>query len=46
MEQPQPPGFLLLGSDALAGYRQKAQARADEVDRWEELSASTDYAEE
>ncbi|KMO70471.1 MAG: SDR family NAD(P)-dependent oxidoreductase [Mycolicibacterium rufum] len=46
VEQPQPPGFLLLGSDALAGYRQKAQARADEVDRWEELSASTDYAEE
>lgn len=46
VQQPQPPGFLLLGSDALVGYRQKAQARTEEVDRWEKLSASTDYIDE
>lgn len=46
VQQPQPPSFLLLGSDALAGYRQKAQARTEEVDRWEKLSASTDYIDE
>jgi NAD(P)-dependent dehydrogenase (short-subunit alcohol dehydrogenase family) len=45
VEQPQPPGFLLLGSDALSGYRQRAQARIDEVAQWENLSASTDYVE-
>jgi NAD(P)-dependent dehydrogenase (short-subunit alcohol dehydrogenase family) len=39
----QPPGFLLLGSDALSGYRQRAQARAEEVTAWEKISASTDY---
>jgi NAD(P)-dependent dehydrogenase (short-subunit alcohol dehydrogenase family) len=43
VEQPQPPGFLLLGSDALSGYRQRAQARIAEVAQWEKLSASTDY---
>ncbi|WP_157868778.1 hypothetical protein [Mycolicibacterium chubuense] len=46
MEQPQPPRFLLLGSDALAGHRQMAQARIGEVDRWEKPSASTDYIDE
>ncbi len=45
VEQPQPPGFLLLGSDALSGYRQRAQARIAEVAEWEKLSVSTDYSD-
>jgi NAD(P)-dependent dehydrogenase (short-subunit alcohol dehydrogenase family) len=45
VEQPQPPGFLLLGSDALSGYRHTAQARVAEVAEWEKLSASTDYTD-
>jgi NAD(P)-dependent dehydrogenase (short-subunit alcohol dehydrogenase family) len=46
VEQPQPPGFLLLGSDALSGYRQRAQARIAEVAAWEKLSASTEYTDQ
>jgi NAD(P)-dependent dehydrogenase (short-subunit alcohol dehydrogenase family) len=45
VEQPQPPAFLLLGSDALSGYRQRAQARIAEVAEWETLSAGTDYSD-
>jgi NAD(P)-dependent dehydrogenase (short-subunit alcohol dehydrogenase family) len=45
VEQPQPPGFLLLGSDALSGYRHRAEARIAEVEEWEKLSASTDYTD-
>jgi NAD(P)-dependent dehydrogenase (short-subunit alcohol dehydrogenase family) len=43
VEAPEPPGFLLLGSDALAGFRWVAEARSAEVTAWEALSASTDY---
>jgi hypothetical protein len=46
VEQSQPPGFLLLGSDALSGYRQRAQARIAEVAAWEKLSASTEYTDQ
>jgi NAD(P)-dependent dehydrogenase (short-subunit alcohol dehydrogenase family) len=46
VEQPQPPGFLLLGTDALSGYRQRTQARIAEVAAWERLSASTDYTDQ
>jgi len=45
VEQSTPPGFLLLGSDALAAYRWIAEARSAEVTEWETLSASTDYTE-
>ena len=45
VEQSAPPGFLLLGSDALAGYRRIAEARSAEVTEWETLSASTDYTD-
>ncbi|MGV9796482.1 oxidoreductase [Mycobacterium sp. NPDC003449] len=38
-----PPGFLLLGSDAVTGYRRVAQSRAAEIDEWESLSTGTDY---
>jgi NAD(P)-dependent dehydrogenase (short-subunit alcohol dehydrogenase family) len=41
VESSEPPGFLLLGSDALALYRYVADARADEIGKWEQLTAST-----
>lgn len=40
---PTPPGFLLLGSDALAGYRRVTDARLAEVAAWESITTSTDY---
>ncbi len=45
VEQSTPPGFLLLGSDALAAYRRIAEVRSAEVTAWETLSASTDYTD-
>jgi hypothetical protein len=38
-----PPSFPLLGSDALTNYRRVADARAAEIDKWEELTTSTDF---
>jgi NAD(P)-dependent dehydrogenase (short-subunit alcohol dehydrogenase family) len=43
VESAQPPGFLLLGPDALAVYRRVAAERAAEIARWEEVTASTDF---
>ncbi|OBI44567.1 oxidoreductase [Mycobacterium colombiense] len=43
VESPEPPGFLLLGPDALAAYRYTAEARAAEISQWEELTSSTDF---
>ena len=40
--EPAPPALLLLGSDALAGYRAQAQAERDDIDRYEQLTLSTD----
>jgi NAD(P)-dependent dehydrogenase (short-subunit alcohol dehydrogenase family) len=37
------PAFLLLGQDALAGYRAVAEAQAAEVAAWEPVSASTGF---
>lgn len=37
-----PPNLLILGSDALEGFRADARAAATEVDTLEELSRSTD----
>jgi NAD(P)-dependent dehydrogenase (short-subunit alcohol dehydrogenase family) len=42
VESDQPPGFLLLGSDALATYRRLAEARLDAIRTWEHLTTSTD----
>lgn len=44
VEADEPPAFLLLGSDALDTYRAVMRARLDEVDRWEDLSRSTDFS--
>lgn len=43
VESPEPPGFLLLGPDALAAYRYTADARAAEIRKWETLTSSTDF---
>jgi NAD(P)-dependent dehydrogenase (short-subunit alcohol dehydrogenase family) len=45
VEAESPPGFLLLGSDALAAHRRVADARAAEVAAWESVTAGTDYAD-
>jgi hypothetical protein len=37
-----PPVHMLLGSDALALVRKKLTTLNDEIDRFEELSLSTD----
>ncbi len=38
-----PPAFLLLGPDALAAYRYIAEARADEIGKWEQVTTSTNF---
>ena len=43
VESPEPPALLLLGTDALTGYRRVLDARRAEADAWAELSASTDF---
>jgi NAD(P)-dependent dehydrogenase (short-subunit alcohol dehydrogenase family) len=43
VESPEPPAFLLLGPDALAAYRYKADARTAEISQWEELTSGTDF---
>ncbi|GGK08718.1 oxidoreductase [Pseudomonas matsuisoli] len=39
---PNPPTHLLLGSDALALVRDRLQRTAEQIDRWEHLTLSTD----
>jgi NAD(P)-dependent dehydrogenase (short-subunit alcohol dehydrogenase family) len=43
VESNEPPGFLLLGPDALAAYRYIADGRTNEIAKWEKLSASTNF---
>lgn len=43
VDAPEPPLHLLLGSDALRRGREKLQATIEEIDRWEELTCSTDF---
>ncbi|OBH82107.1 oxidoreductase [Mycobacterium sp. E2989] len=43
VESAEPPGFLLLGPDALALYRHVADARATEIANWEELTSGTNF---
>ena len=39
----QPPIHLLLGTDALRRAREKVDAVIEEMDRWEEVTRSTDF---
>jgi NAD(P)-dependent dehydrogenase (short-subunit alcohol dehydrogenase family) len=41
VESNEPPGFLLLGPDALALYRYVADARAEEIAKWEQVTSGT-----
>jgi NAD(P)-dependent dehydrogenase (short-subunit alcohol dehydrogenase family) len=43
VESSDPPGFLLLGPDALGFYRYVADARAAEIAKWEQLTSGTDF---
>ncbi len=43
VQAPEPPGFLLLGPDALAIYRYVTEQRANEIAQWEELTSGTDF---
>ena len=43
IEADEPPAFLLLGSDALDGYRAIAAARAAEIDAWAAVSGNTGF---
>ena len=43
VESSEPPGFLLLGPDALAAYRYIADGRASEIGKWEQLTTSTNF---
>ena len=43
VEASEPPGFLLLGPDALAAYRYVADARASEIGNWEKLTTGTNF---
>lgn len=42
-DDPSPPLHLLLGSDALKRAREKLAATVDEIDRYEQLTRSTDF---
>jgi NAD(P)-dependent dehydrogenase (short-subunit alcohol dehydrogenase family) len=39
-----PPVHLLLGSDALRRAREQLDATIEDIDRWEDVTRSTDYA--
>ena len=41
VESNEPPGFLLLGPDALALYRYIADGRAEEIAEWEHVTVGT-----
>ncbi|ORV64960.1 short-chain dehydrogenase [Mycobacterium europaeum] len=43
VESSEPPGFLLLGPDALAIYRYVADTRATEIAKWEQLTSGTNF---
>ncbi|GAA1837615.1 oxidoreductase [Microlunatus capsulatus] len=43
VEAPEPPELLVLGQDALDGYRATLAARAAQLDAWEGTSRSTEF---
>jgi NAD(P)-dependent dehydrogenase (short-subunit alcohol dehydrogenase family) len=45
VDAPEPPLHLLLGSDALRRARVKLDAVIEEIDRWEDVTRSTDFEE-
>ncbi len=45
VDAPKPPLHLLLGPDALQRTREKLDAVIDEMDRWEDVTCSTNFAE-
>jgi NAD(P)-dependent dehydrogenase (short-subunit alcohol dehydrogenase family) len=40
---PEPPALLLLGADALQGFRAVADAEREQLDTWEQLTLSTGF---
>jgi NAD(P)-dependent dehydrogenase (short-subunit alcohol dehydrogenase family) len=45
VETAEPPGLLLLGRDAVDRFTQEEATRHAELDRWRELSLSTDFSD-
>ena len=45
-DSPEPPVHLLLGSDALRRTRERMAGDAAEMERWEETTRGTDFAEQ
>ena len=43
VQAPDPPFLLLLGEDALAGFRGEMDARRGELEAWEAVSTSTGF---
>jgi NAD(P)-dependent dehydrogenase (short-subunit alcohol dehydrogenase family) len=43
VESSEPPGFLLLGPDALGLYRYVTEQRAHEIAKWEALTSGTNF---
>jgi NAD(P)-dependent dehydrogenase (short-subunit alcohol dehydrogenase family) len=44
VEAPDPPFLLLLGADALKGFRAVVEAQRGEIEAWESLTLSTGFA--
>ena len=42
---PEPPALLLLGADALQGFRAVVDAEREQLETWEHVTVSTDFAD-
>ena len=45
VDSPNPPGLLVLGTDAFGAFGKVAEAQRAELDQWQELSTSTDITD-
>jgi NAD(P)-dependent dehydrogenase (short-subunit alcohol dehydrogenase family) len=45
VDSPNPPGLLVLGTDAFGAFGKVAEAQRAELDQWRELSTSTDITD-
>jgi len=45
VESPNPPGLLVLGTDAFGAFGKVAEAQRAELDQWQELSTGTDITD-
>ncbi|MDT0168163.1 oxidoreductase [Pseudarthrobacter sp. BRE9] len=45
VESPNPPGLLVLGTDAFGAFGKVAEAQRAELEQWQELSTSTDITD-